>query len=69
MRSATVGIKDYQHRASEIRAIASNVADADCRRSLLKMAADYERMAALLERQFNGGAPPAPPSNARRTLN
>ena len=66
---AAAGVKDYLHRALEIRAIASGIADADCRRSLLKMAEDYERMAIIFEAARNAGSPVGRPANARRKLN
>ena len=69
MRNAAAGIKDYHHRALEIRAIAAGIVDADCRQSLLMMAEDYERRAIILEGWRATGSPVDRPSHRPRNLN
>ena len=69
MRNAAAGIKDYHHRALEIRAIAAGIVDADCRQSLLVMAEGYERRAIILAGWLATGAFVDRPALGRHTLN
>ena len=69
MRNAAAGIREYHHRALEIRTIAAGIVDADCRRSLLRMAEDYERRAKVLEEWRATGSLVDRPPYGRQTLN
>jgi hypothetical protein len=49
MSSEAARIRDYRHRAEEVRAIADGIRDSNCRNNLIAMAEDYERLAAAIE--------------------
>ena len=49
MTNEAIRIKNYRHKAEEVRAIADGIKDSNCRNNLIGMAEDYERLAAAIE--------------------
>ncbi|MBI1213907.1 MAG: hypothetical protein GC190_20790 [Alphaproteobacteria bacterium] len=49
MSNETARIRMFRQRASEIRKIAKDIGDKDCRASLIEMAEYYENLAAGLQ--------------------
>ena len=59
MSNDATRIRMFRQRASEIRKIAKDIGDLDCRTSLLEMAEYYEKLAASLQGKKKG-EPSAP---------
>jgi hypothetical protein len=45
----------WRQRAGEMFALAAEIADADTKRTMLKIAKDYERLAARAQQRSSGG--------------
>lgn len=48
--------QQYRYRAEELRAVSASWLEENARNMLERVACDYERMAALLERRIEAGA-------------